>query len=164
MSIGWFKPQRLPEGEMSPDFTLPSTAGDFHLHEELKKGPVLMMFYMGDFGTGCTLALNRLAEVAPQIEALGVRVTAISVNSMTMHQRYLGRMDFPFPLISDVGGEVTKKYGVLIENHILYAGMAGRAVYIMGKDGRVLYSWVPVDDPADSPDFQGLVEAVRSFS
>jgi len=163
MSLGWFNPHRIPEGQPAPDFTLESTAGEFNLHQELQSGPILMMFYMGDFGTTCTWSLGKLAEITPELRENGVRVFAISVNSMSLHTRFLGRMDFPFPLISDANKEVSKVYGCLIEKHPIYEGMAGRAVYIMDPKGTIVYSWIPDEDPALSPNFPGLVQKVKEL-
>ncbi|MGE4275261.1 MAG: redoxin domain-containing protein, partial [Candidatus Methanomethylophilaceae archaeon] len=119
--------------------------------------------YMGDFGTSCTWALNKLVEITPELKAAGVQVYAISVKPMAMHRRFDARMNFPFALISDEGGAVTKEYGVLIEKHPIYQGMAGRAVYLIGKEGKILYSWVSEDDPAGSPDFQVLLRTVKGL-
>ena len=163
MSLGWFDPHRIPEGQAAPDFTLKSTAGDFNLFQELEKGPILMMFYMGDFGTTCTYSLKKLGEITPALEEGGVRVFAVSVNPMSIHTRFQARMSFPFHLLSDVGGKVSKAYGCLIENHSLYGGMAGRAVYIIDPQGVVAYSWIPEEDPAKSPDFPALVQKVKDL-
>lgn len=161
--MGWFNPNPIPKGDKAPPFTVESTSGKFSLEERLKDGPILLMFYMGDFGTTCTWALNKLAEITPQIKEAGAAVAAVSVNPMTMHQRFLARMDFPFPLLSDESREVTTAYGSLITGHPLYKGMSGRAVYLIGTDGSILYSWMPEDDPALSPDFPALVETVREL-
>lgn len=163
MSLGWFKPHRIPEGELAPDFTLESTGGEFNLYQKLKGGPILIMFYMGDFGTTCTWSLNKLAEITPALHEMGVKVVGISVNPMSFHNRFHSRMNFPFPLLADTGREATTAYGCLIENHPLYAGMAGRAVYIIDKQGIIVYSWIPDEDPAKSPNFPGLVQKVKDY-
>lgn len=162
MTYAWYQPVRIPEGEQAPDFRLDSTDGEFHLYTDLKEGPRLFMSYMGNFGTGCTYALKQLADATPDLEALGARVAAMSVNSIHLHQRFLARMDFPFPLISDPGGKVAGLYGFRITKHMLYEGMAGRAVYLIDSDGKVLYSWIH-PDPAGIPNFAELIESVRAL-
>jgi peroxiredoxin len=40
-------------------------------------------------------------------------------------------------------------------------GISNRAVFVLDGDGTVVYSWV-ADDPTNEPDYEDVLEAVRS--
>ena len=49
----------------------------------------------------------------PEFEKRGIRVVAISVDSPEINQPHRQKMGFTFPLLSDVGGVVIRKYDLL---------------------------------------------------
>jgi peroxiredoxin len=58
----------------------------------------------------------------------------------------------PFPLLSDFNKEVTTRYGVLEEDYFGLKGVAKRAVFVIGRDGKVAYDWVS-DDSGVEPNY-----------
>ncbi len=163
MSLGWYRPSPLPEGEIAPDFSVDSTAGPLTLSEELAHGPIVLIFYMGDFGTTCSWVLSKFRELWPELDRRGIRLWAVSRDGIDAHRRYRSRMGFPFPLLSDPGSEVISAYGCRIGNHDIYEGMAGRAVYVIDEEGIIVYAWAAEEDPAQVPDYIGLREFIESF-
>lgn len=163
MSIGWYRPKPLKSGEKAPDFSLESTSGQLCLSDSVKDGPIVIAFYMGDFGTTCSWVLSKFRDIWNEFETRGIRLWAISHDGISMHRRYNARMDFPYPLLSDADEKVMSDYGCRIENHDIYTGMAGRAVYVVDEDGIIVYAWAAMDDPAQAPDYAGLLEFIRSF-
>ncbi len=163
MSLGWYKPSPLAEGDKAPDFTVESTAGTLTLSEELPEGPVVLAFYMGDFGTTCSWVLSKFRDLWPELDSRGMRLWAVARDGIDAHRRYRSRMAFPFPLLSDPGSDVISTYGCRISNHDIYEGMAGRAVYVIDEDGVIVYAWAADEDPAQPPDYVGLREFIESF-
>ncbi len=163
MSIGWYRPKPLEVGQDAPDFDLESTSGQLCLRDSLKDGPIVIAFYMGDFGTTCSWVLSKFRDIWNNLESRGIRLWAISHDGMSMHRRYHSRMDFPFPLLSDEDEKVMTDYGCRIENHDIYTGMAGRAVYVIDEDGTIVYAWAALEDPAQAPDYSGLMDFVKDF-
>ena len=163
MSLGWYRPDPLPEGSEAPGFTLESTAGVMDLEEQVRLGPVAIAFYMGDFGTTCSWVLSKFRDIWPELSSRGIRLWAVSRDTMAIHRRYQSRMDFPFPLIADPDEKMITSYGVRISNHDIYEGMAGRAVYVIDEDRRIVYAWAAAEDPAQTPDYAGLLDFIRSF-
>ncbi len=164
MSIDWYRPDPLKVGQRAPDFELESTAGRLRLCEEAYKGPIILAFYMGDFGTTCSWVLSKFRDKWPEIKEMSCNIWAISCNDISSHRRYDSRMNFPFPLLADVGSKVIETYGCKIENHDIYAGMAGRAVYVVDEDCNIAYAWAAEDDPAQTPDYAGLMSFLESYS
>ena len=59
----------LEVGDIAPDFTLESTNGEkFNLYSELEKGPILLNFYVGDFGINCQNYLTKFIDRGTRCE------------------------------------------------------------------------------------------------
>ena len=68
-------------GDKVPDFEMESTDGTlFRLSEAVAKGPVLLNFYVGDFGINCTNYMTQFNERIEEITSLGVTVVGINDN------------------------------------------------------------------------------------
>ena len=124
-------------GDIAPDFTLPSTAGSIRLAAELGQGPVLLVFYPGDDTTVCTRQLCDYRDHPGVFADSGVRVLALNTQSLDSHAAFAEKHELPFPLLSDTTGEVCAGYGATG-----LFGLTRRALFLIGRDGRVLYRQV----------------------
>jgi thioredoxin-dependent peroxiredoxin len=127
-------------GATAPDFTLPSTRGDFTLSTALKQGPVLLVFYPGDDTPVCTKQLCNYRDNLDVFGDLGVQVIAINPQSVESHRKFADKHSFPFPVVADASKAVCKQYGALN-----FLGMAKRALVLVGRDG--LIKWRRTDFP-----------------
>lgn len=127
-------------GDPAPDFVLDSTRGEITLSQRLAQGPVLLVFYPGDDTPVCTKQLCDYRDNLAVFEDLGVQVVALNPQSLDSHRRFAEKHRLPFPVASDVGGEVCRKYGA----SGLF-GMTRRALVLVGRDGRV--RWRRTDLP-----------------
>jgi len=66
----------------------------------------------------------------------GVLPLGVNPASLASHERYADRFAFPFPLLSDPGGAVALAY------RAMRAGSRSvlRTVYVVGRDGRVVFA------------------------
>lgn len=127
-------------GHIAPEFKLQNEKEEWvNLSELVAKGPVMLAFYPGDFTPVCTRQLCTYQEAYDRFVHYGVQVVGISGNTPEEHQRFKQKYGFAFPLLTDPGKTVTKRYGV---TSILLLGGASRAVFILAKGGRVLYRYV----------------------
>lgn len=125
----------MKPGDPAPDFTLPSTRGEIHLAERLRRGPVLLVFYPGDDTPVCTRQLCDYRDNLAIFEKLGVDVIAINAQALDSHASFAERHDLPFPLASDPDRGVCRSYGA--------AGLFGttkRTLILVGRDGKVRYA------------------------
>jgi peroxiredoxin len=61
-----------------------------------------------------------------------------------------------------MGREAIDAYDVRIDIEDLgLIGVANRSVFVLDADGTVTYTWVS-DDPTNEPDYEELLDAVRS--
>lgn len=127
-------------GTHAPNFVLPDHTGqDVALNEFCREGPVLLVFYPGDFTPVCTKQLCNYRDNLDQFFKFGIRVVGISSNSVEDHKRFAARYQFPFPLLSDQDKTVAKLYKC---HSFLMFGAVSRAVFIIDKNQRILYRYV----------------------
>ena len=80
-----------------------------------------------------------------KLEAADTQVLGVSMDSPFANHAFAEKIGVTFPLLSDWGGEVTKKYGIYVDKY-----KAPRRVnFLIGKDGRILEQ--QVDNEAIDP-------------
>lgn len=154
----------LEIGEQVPDFELPeASTAMIRLSDVYSSHITILAFYQSDFGMMCTVEFMKLSEMYPQLKELGVQILGISTNSTFTHVGWKTRIMIPFPLLADFDAAVTDLYGVL-EGDIGYLeGRSKRAVFIINKEGVLIYKWV-TDNPALEPDYDEILQVCREIS
>jgi peroxiredoxin len=151
-------------GDTAPDFTLPEAPGkSVTLSEELKKGPLVLLFYPADFTSVCTEEMCFFRDTLADYNDLGANVLGISVDGIFSHAGFKEKNDIQFPLLSDWEKKVIRAYDVV---HPDLAGMkevAKRAVFVIGVDGKVCYKWVGAS-LGDLPPFDEVKAAVKDLT
>jgi peroxiredoxin Q/BCP len=102
MKIGDIIPQQLgvnAEGNAV-------TTGDF------SNRPLIIYFYPKDNTPGCTAESCSLRDGYKQLSDMGYQVIGINRDSVASHQKFAGKHELPFPLMSDPTGEVCEAFGV----------------------------------------------------
>jgi len=153
----------LKVGDRAPDFTLNgSPPGDFTLSKEIRRRPIVLYFYVSDFGIMCNIAIKALVDRKDELDRYGVELVGISVDDPRMHGIWQERMRIPFRLLSDTDGRVSRLYGVLMMDG-LYQKLSNRALFLIDQRGIIRYKWV-ARDPAYEPDVGGLLGAIGEMS
>lgn len=105
---------RAPKvGDRAPDFTLRDQLGrQVSLAGELERGPVVLIFYRGEWCPYCNMMLRTYGLREGEFSERGARLVAVSPqtpdNSLTMAEKH----SLEFPVLSDEGGEVIGTYGL----------------------------------------------------
>ena len=131
----------LKPGDAAPEFkTTAALAGspfEFDLAEALKKGPVVLYFFPKAFTQGCTIEANAFAEASPKFAALGARVIGISHDDIDTLKRFSTEAcRDQFAVGSDPRGATIKAY----DAGSLLPGVANRISYVIGQDGKVVFT------------------------
>ena len=137
--------QTVPEpGQMAPEFRLKGPGGAFYtLSEHRGECPVVLVFYPLAFSSICSHQLPELQKRIAAFEQAGAVVYGISVDSHHANAAFARSLGLTFPLLSDWKRETSAAYGVLLPD----AGYSGRATFVIGKDGRLL--WREISDDMD---------------
>ena len=133
-------------GDIAPDFTLPSTAGEVRLSELIAGRKLVLAFYTEDGTPACSSQVAMLKDDYDIVRELGAEVVAVSADSVESHRAFAERMGgAPFPLASDERLEAARAYGVADEE----GKRSRRAVFVIGEDGRVLHAerWFQPGNP-----------------
>ena len=153
-------------GEQAPEFLLPSAQGyNISLANLLRKGPVVLTFYRGDWCPYCNLQLKAMHGRLTEIHALGAELVAVSPQAPNDSLTKAEREELEFCVLSDQDARVAEKYGVawevpeLILEHMrkdrnleladLNNGNGSvlpiPATFVIGVDGLVSWRYVDVD-------------------
>jgi peroxiredoxin 2/4 len=138
----------LQVGKKAPDFDMPSTKDMKTLGENVRlsdyKGKYLVLFfYPLDFTFVCPTELRAFNDCYDDIKKAGAEVLAVSTDSVYSHRAWIldeknGVGPLHYPLASDITKDVSRDYGVLIEDK----GIALRGLFIIDKEGTLVYQVV----------------------
>jgi len=125
----------LKVGDMAPDFTLPSTAGQpVKLSDFRGKKNVVLAFYPAAFTGGCTKEMQAYQFNLSKFEGAETQVFGVSTDNSPSQKRFAEDLKVTFPMLSDFATrKVSTDYGLLIPER----GIASRATFVIDKEGRI---------------------------
>lgn len=132
-------------GQRAPDFTATAVVnGEFKeisLSDYDKKWRVLF-FYPLDFTFICPTEITEFSKRIEEFKALDAVVLGASVDSHHSHKAWIknGLGEIKYPLISDLTREISRQYGVLLEDK----GYTLRGTFIIDPDCKV--RWAQYND------------------
>lgn len=148
---------KIGVGQVAPDFTLPSTQGDFSLSAQRGKN-VMLYFYSRDNTSGCTNEAVDFNERLAQFQQGETLVVGVSKDTLTSHEKFAAKYNLQFPLLSDPELAVLQQYQVYKEKKLYGKVSMGvvRTTFVIDKEGiiREIFNNVKV---------KGHVEKVLQF-
>jgi peroxiredoxin len=151
----------LSKGDRAIEFKLPAKPKDeVDLAQYIGKQPVVLLFFPLAFSSVCTAEMCAMRDDWKQYESLGAKVFGISVDSPFVTDKFRQSEDIPFPILSDFNKEVSKKYGVLMDDLMGLKGVSKRSAFVIGRDGNIKYAWVS-DNPGMQVKFEEIKEALK---
>ena len=151
----------LTKGDRAIEFKLPQKPKDeVDLAQYIGKQPVVLLFFPLAFSSVCTAEMCAMRDDWKQYETLGAKVFGISVDSPFVTDKFRQSENIPFPILSDFNKEVSKKYGVLMDDLMGLKGVSKRSAFVIGKDGTVKYAWVS-DNPGVQVKFDEIKDALK---
>ena len=144
-------------GEKAPDFALRNQDGEKVSLADYRGRKVMLVFYPGDFSPVCGDQLSIYQEVKPEIEAKGVELVGISVDSFFAHKAFQEKLGLDTTLLSDFEpkGEVARAYGSYVEA----MGFADRTLVLLDEEGTVAWTYES-PNPGEFPGANVIFDAL----
>ena len=153
---------QISEGDIAPDFKLPTDGeGEFSLSAN-KGNPVVLFFYPKDDTPGCTKEAIGFSEALPEFQKLGVTVIGMSPDPVKKHDKFKTKHNLTVPLVADEEKSALEAYGVWVEKSMYgktYMGVE-RSTFLIGTDGKVARAWRKVKVPGH---VEEVLEAAKSL-
>ena len=143
-------------GTEAPDFTLRSTSGSVTL-SALRGRKVLLAFFPLAFTSTCTAELCDMRDEWDAFQKSDTVILPISVDSVDSLKEFKWKYDFQADFLSDFKREVSRLYGVLIEERFF----SNRAYFLI--DARGIIRWEHVEaNPGQKRTNEELFEQIRA--
>ncbi len=160
------KPEGLFINSKAPEFKVKDQSGiEQSLKELRKKGPVVVVFYRGNWCPYCNKELKRLQDSLQYITAKGAQVIAITPEAQEGINKTIEKTGAGFPILYDADMKIAKAYQVsfqvddktverykgfgtdllAINQQKQKAFLPVPAVYIINKEGSITYRFFDAD-------------------
>ena len=151
----------LQTGDEAIDFTKPSTSGTFTLSERVKDGPVLIYFYVVNFGMTCTEYMEKMNERLDDFKGRGVTLCHLNPDSVENHLDWIRHTDCRYEIISDIDQEVSRAYDCIVTKarNDKLIGKTNRAFILIDRDMKIRYCW-RADMPTDTVPMDELFASI----
>ena len=109
-------------GDVAPDFTSETSAGEISFHDWAGDNWVVLFSHPADFTPVCTTELGRVAQLSEEWAKRGVKPIALSVDSKEDHDSWIsdinsyGNTTVEYPIIADPDKKVAELYGMIHPN------------------------------------------------
>ena len=147
-----------PVGTQAPDFTLASTSGKSVTLSSLRGKNVLLAFFPLAFTSTCTAELCDMRDDWDQFAGSDTVVLPISVDSTASLTEFKAKYSMKSDLLSDFRREVSRQYGVLIEDRFF----STRAYFLIDRDGVIRWEHVEAN-PSQKRSNQELFEQIGAL-
>lgn len=158
-------PKGLNVNDKAPEFSAISQNGNnISLKAALQKGPVVVVFYRGEWCPYCNKYLMHLQDSLPFIKAKGARLIAITPEKPENISKTIAKTKASYPILFDKGLQIMKAYdvdyaidSVMLDKYKKYGidfnianGENGEhlpvpAVYVINKEGKIVYKFFEPD-------------------
>ncbi|MCA9596989.1 MAG: peroxiredoxin [Myxococcales bacterium] len=108
-------------GSTAPDFEQESTDGRIKFHDWIGDKWAVLFSHPKDFTPVCTTELGRAANLKEEFDKRGVKMIAVSVDSVDDHKKWVGDIEdtqkakMNFPILGDADRKVAKLYDMIHE-------------------------------------------------
>jgi peroxiredoxin len=166
VSVAQDKPEGLFINSKAPEFKAKDQAGtEVTLKELRKKGPIVLVFYRGNWCPYCNRELKRFQDSLQLIADKGAQVVAITPEAGEGIAKTVEKTGATFPILFDPEVKIARSYQVAFEvdektatryksfgnDLLLINQQKGKpvlpvpAVYIINKEGSVIYRFFEAD-------------------
>ena len=137
---------QLKAGDRAPAFSLRDQGGKTVKLASFKGRKVLVYFYPKANTSGCTAQACAVRDAMPDFSKLGVAAVGISPDAPEQQEKFDGKHELGFPLLSDPDHRAADAYGVWGEKSMYgkkYEGII-RSSFLVDEKGRIVAGWYKI--------------------
>jgi peroxiredoxin Q/BCP len=138
------KKNKIPsEGDLVPDFSLPSTSGEDFSLKKLRGQKVVLYFYPKDSTPGCTTQGIEFSKLSKDFKKYKTQVFGISRDSMKSHDNFKQKQKFQIDLLSDGEEQACGLFDVIHEKNMYGKKVMGvvRSTFVIDEQGKLIKEW-----------------------
>lgn len=154
--------KELVDGDMAPNFELPTDGGGQAHLKALKGKPVVIYFYPKDDTSGCTAEAIAFNGLRAKFAAAGATVIGVSPDSAASHDKFKRKHDLEIALAADPERSAIEAYGVWKEKSMYgrkYFGVE-RSTFLIDREGRIAKVWRKVKVPGHADEVLAATKAL----
>ena len=139
----------IKDGDMAPDFDLPTDGGGRFRLNEHRGRPVVVYFYPKDDTSGCTKQAIAFSERKGDFDEIQTIIVGISPDDERRHDKFKEKHGLSITLAADEDKAVAEAYGVWAEKSMYgrkYMGV-DRSTFLVDRDGVIAKVWRGVKVP-----------------
>ena len=144
------------------DFTLPATGGKSFQLSKLRSKYLVLYFYPKDNTPGCTTEGEQFRDAYSELRKADCEVAGVSRDSITSHESFKAKMNFPFDLLSDEDEVVCNQFEVIKMKNMYGKQVRGieRSTFVLDADRTVRREWRGVKVPGHVAEVVEFVKAL----
>jgi peroxiredoxin Q/BCP len=133
------QPVRLQPGDVAPEFSLPTDAGETITLSALRGRKVVLYAYPAAMTPGCTKQACDFRDNIASLRGAGYEVIGISPDSPAKLAKFRERDQLTFPLVADEDRGVLTAYGAFGEKQLYGKTVTGviRSTFVIDEKGRI---------------------------
>lgn len=168
----WSEKNKFPLiGDKAPSFTENSTNGILNFPEDFGESWKILFSHPLDFTAVCTSELCGLARSQEKLDSLNVKVAVVSIDEIERHLLWKEFMErvlqdeneaikIKYPIVADLSGQVSKKYGML--HHSTEDKRDVRGVFIIDPDNIIqAISFYPLNVGRNMDEILRMIAALQ---
>lgn len=158
----------LQPGDTAPSFGSWETNGKVQSAQDIQGSWFVLYFYPKDNTSGCTKEALDFKELWPLFQKQNCQILGISKDSLTSHKTFQDKFSLPFPLISDLTGEICEAYGTWVQKSMYgrtYFGIE-RSTFLLSSTLHIAHIWRKAKVPQHAKEvfetFQKILGSIES--
>lgn len=150
-------------GQAVPDFSAAATGDRIVRLAELRGQRLALYFYPRDNTPGCTVEGQQFRDLHPQFAALNTVIFGVSRDSVSSHEKFRSKHNFPFDLIADTDETLCGLFDVikLKKNYGKEALGVERSTFLIDESGVLRREWRKVKTDGHAAVVLAAVEALK---
>jgi thioredoxin-dependent peroxiredoxin len=148
----------------APEFHLFDQNNLAHSLEQYKGSWLVLYFYPKDDTPGCTKEACNFRDHIGSLTALGATVLGVSADDVDSHGKFANKYSLNFPLLADLGAEVSKAYGAYGSKNMYGKVFEGvfRYTFLIDPNGEIFKTWKKVDVENHAQDVTAVLKEAQA--